>query len=340
MDRPTFDDARRVLRQYGFAVGGEGELVRHDGGFSGADVWRVATSAGPCCLRRWPIEAPSHDRIRWIHTLLQHAHTVGCRFLPLPLRTDTGATVVEQSDRLWELTNWLPGRADDAAALDEARLTSAARALGHFHVALASEPWAAVVPAASPGLVERLERLDRGLSDGMHDVRDAGVPFDWIGLAARRDEYMALFGRAATLIRPHLAEAAGRVLRLQPCIRDLRREHLLFSNGELTGLVDFGAVQIDHPAIDTARLLGEGAGDDESRRTATLDAYRSTVGPQFADAVDAELIAAFDGGNVLLSPYNWLRWILVERREFADRAAVLRRLDELMARLRHLLAQV
>lgn len=336
MDRSTFDNACQVLRQYGFAVSGEGALVRHDGGFSGADVWRVATSAGPCCLKRWPTESPGVERIRWVHTLLRHAHSTGCRFVPLPLRTEAGATVVELSGRYWELTNWLDGRADDAPLLSEVRLTSAARAVAQFHVSLSSEPWAAVAPAVSPGVVDRLERLDRGLADGFHDVRTAVMTFDWIGLAARRDEYLGLFGRAATLVRPQLAEAATRTLRLQPCIRDLRREHLLFSADSLTGVVDYGAVQMDHPAIDTARLLGECAGDDELRRHVALASYRTAVGQRFSDAADTTLVAAFDRSNVLLSPGNWLRWILVERREFVDRAAVLRRFDVLMARLRRL----
>jgi homoserine kinase type II len=42
-----------------------------------------------------------------------------------------------------------------------------------------------------------------------------------------------------------------------PCFCDLHADHVLFSGETVTGMVDFGAMKIDHPAIDLARLLGD-----------------------------------------------------------------------------------
>jgi homoserine kinase type II len=336
MAEPSFHDIDEVLRRYGFTVTGPPAVVRVGGGFSGADVWRVDTTAGMCCLRRWPASEPGRDRLRWIHTILRQAYFAGCRFLPLPLAAEDAATAVIQAGRLWELTNWLDGRADDSPSLDERRMTSAVRAFAQFHRTLCDEPWASVAAAPSPGLVDRLERLDHGLATGLADLRAAEIPLGWSELAARRDEYLRLFGRAAAIVRPHVSDFAGRSRILQPCIRDLRREHLLFDGDELCGLVDFGAMQMEHPAIDVARLLGECVGDDRARRDAALAEYRAAAGPALADAADPAVVGAFDAGNLVLSPYNWLRWILVEGRDFADRRAVLQRLDALLARLQTL----
>lgn len=44
--------------------------------------------------------------------------------------------------------------------------------------------------------------------------------------------------------------------RLQPCIRDIWHDHVLFDGDRVTGLIDFGAMQIDTPATDIARLVG------------------------------------------------------------------------------------
>jgi homoserine kinase type II len=230
----------------------------------------------------------------------------------------------------------MSGGPHENPTLNDARLAAACRALAKFHGALADEPWAGAVEEPSPGLAERLMRIDEGLATGLRELRSAPSPFDWAELQIRRDEYVDLFAPAAAIVRPRLVDGRARRRRLQPCIRDIRREHLLFVGDELTGLVDFGALQMDHPAIDTARLLGECVGDDGSRRDTALAAYRAAAPPQLADAADPALIDAFDGANLVLSPGNWLRWILIEQRRFADRAAVVRRMDELMMRLRRL----
>lgn len=326
-----------VLGRFGFEVGRGTPLDRVGGGFSGADVWRVETAAGPCCLRRWPADGPDADRIRWIHVILRHAHAVGCKFLPLPLEAaDSGSTLIHHGERLWELSDWATGHADYAPEPSEAKLRSTIRAFATFHAATVNEPWASAVEESSPGIAERLARLDAGLASGLRDLRAADAPFDWRELAGRRDEYVALFAKGARIVRPQLVAALQHRRRLQPCVRDVRREHLLFVEDQLSGLVDFGAMQMEHPAIDVARIVAECAGDDEPLRDAALAEYRSAAPSELAIAADPALVQAFDGGNLLLSPGNWLRWILVENREFPDRSAVLQRFDALMVRLRRL----
>ena len=44
---------------------------------------------------------------------------------------------------------------------------------------------------------------------------------------------------------------------LQRCIRDLRRDHLLFQGDQLSGIVDFDAMGVDNVSADVARLLAD-----------------------------------------------------------------------------------
>ena len=52
------------------------------GGFSGARFWRVESAAGQLCLRCWPREHPTRDRLEQIHRVLRHAHSSGLLFVP------------------------------------------------------------------------------------------------------------------------------------------------------------------------------------------------------------------------------------------------------------------
>ena len=45
------------------------------------------------------------------------------------------------------------------------------------------------------------------------------------------------------------------------------------------------------------------------------------------------LVGVLDQSAVLLSGMNWLKWLLLERRQFEGRERVLQRLDAIIARL-------
>ena len=47
------------------------------GGMSGAQFWRITAPRGTLCLRRWPIEHPSPERLQFIHAVLRHAAASG-----------------------------------------------------------------------------------------------------------------------------------------------------------------------------------------------------------------------------------------------------------------------
>ena len=74
-----------------------------------------------------------------------------------------------------------------------------------------------------------------------------------------------------------------------------------------TGIIDFGAMDIDTPATDVARLLGSLVGDDETGWRTGLSAY-SENRPLSADGTRAA--KALDASSAILAGCNWIRWIV------------------------------
>src|SRR4051812_18512898 len=82
------------------------------GGFSGAVLWRLNSPRGLLCLRRWPPEHPSAERLAWIHRVVAHVVARGFDLLPQPILTRDGRSFVECDRHLWELAPWMSGHAD------------------------------------------------------------------------------------------------------------------------------------------------------------------------------------------------------------------------------------
>lgn len=303
------------------------------GGFSGARFWRLQTEAGPLCLRRWPTEHPSVPRLGWIHSVLKHAATGGVSFIPLPRLTADGNSWVMHDGHLWEITPWLPGRADFHATPvgphREARLRAALAALARFHVATANFG-DGCRRGASPGISQRRERLQGLLSGGLVRLADGIRGEVWPELAACAPTLLRCFSVVADETLRLLTAAGGLEVPLTPCIRDVWHDHVLFTGDEVTGFVDFGAMRTDSVATDLARLLGSLAGNDADAWQMGLDAYASV---RALGGEERSLIEAFDRSGVLLSGVNWLEWVFLERRRFADRPAVLGRMRGILARL-------
>jgi homoserine kinase type II len=141
---------------------------------------------------------------------------------------------------------------------------------------------------------------------------------------------LALFLPLAAEIAGQLAAAARIALPLQPAIRDVWHDHVLFTGDEVSGLVDFGALRIDTPLADVARLVGSLAGDDLPARDHALAAYHALR--PLSDQ-DRTLIDLLDRSGVLLAGFSWLEWLYLDRRTFDDLPAITRRLETILLRL-------
>ena len=303
------------------------------GGFSGAQFWRLLTPRGPLCLRRWPREHPSREQLEFIQAVLWHVHQEGFRLVPLPLETREHAGYVCEAGHFWELTPWLPGSADFRLSPSPGKLPAALATLAGFHRASASFPLPTRGPLASPGILDRAQRL-RGWTAGKLDSLATAIrPADWPQLAPRARRLRELFSTAAEQVSDTLASAATLAVPMQPCIRDIWHDHVLFVGERVSGLVDFGALRAESVAADIARLLGSLCGDAAEDWQLGLAAYQEVRPLSTAETL---LVSAFDRANVLLSGMNWLDRIYLQGRQFDDRAAVEARLDENIGRLEHL----
>jgi Ser/Thr protein kinase RdoA (MazF antagonist) len=317
--------AYAVLRHYPL-----GEWVAlipagNHGGFSGARLWRVASPARLLCLRAWPEPGPPPQRLRAIHALMDEARRVGLEFVPAVFRTTSGATWVEHAGRLWELTAWLPGEADFRDRPTPQRLEAACTALARLHLAWSR---AATPNGPCPAVRRRLDSAREWM---------ALVSSGWRPAFHNKDDLIDAWGRRAwRVLDAHLPRLPERLaawadvpLPAHPCLCDVWHAHVLFEGEAVTGLIDYGSVKVDHAAADLARLLGSLVPDDRERTAAGLAAYARLRPLSLQEQM---LVRVLDETGTLLGAANWLRWLYREGRRFEDRAAVARRLAELVVR--------
>jgi Ser/Thr protein kinase RdoA (MazF antagonist) len=206
-------------------------------------------------------------------------------------------------------------------------------ALARFHRAAQGFRVPGGKAGPSPGIGHRLKQARQWLAGGLDELSALLGPAVCPGLFDRARRVLALAGTTGPALVPRLEAAAGEQVPLQPCIRDVWRNHVLFEADRVSGLIDFGSLAVDNVAADVARLLGSLAGDDPALREVGLSAYAS-VRP--LGDVEALLLEAFDQSTVVMSGLNWCDWIYRQHRTFADWRAVGARLDEILGRLEHL----
>jgi Ser/Thr protein kinase RdoA (MazF antagonist) len=303
--------------------------------FSGARLWCLNTDRGELCLRRFPPSHPDKYRLEFIQAVLWHVRQEGFCLAPLPIETMHRHGYVPFDGHLWELTPWLPGSADFAAAPSALKLENALRVLAEFHCHVRSFPLPEPGPTTSPGIAERRLRLQDLIGGGLAKLQsfmDQKREI-WPEMAQIAPQILKQFGEATPRIMPLIESALMAKVRLIPAIRDIWSAHVLYQGDQVSGIVDYASMRPESAATDVARLLGSTAGDDRELWQRGLAAYQA-VCPM--NPSELGLIEVFDLSSVLLSPIQWLHWIYVEDREFGNRPAVVARCQSLLARLTHL----
>lgn len=170
--------APAVIAQYSSLLAGRATVVPlgNAGGLSGSVLWQVRAADGSVyCLRQWPVEHPTAERLLFIHSVLRH---VAGR-LPVvaqPLVTDRGVTFVRQEGHYWELTRWLPGEPDADMPARESRARAAMAMLAQFH-AIAAEFQSTVGPA--PAIDDRVRLINAARQGGLAAIEHAmAMPVD------------------------------------------------------------------------------------------------------------------------------------------------------------------
>lgn len=315
------------------------EALGDAGGFSGASIARLTTPRGPLCLKALPVDYP-RERLEFVQAVLWVAEREGFDLAPIPIATTEDAGYIEYRERLWELTPWMPGEADFHASPSTDKLVAALTALAWFHRATADFPIPEPSFTASPGIAGRLSRLAHWKSSGIRDIVDRVSRIGDHAFGGRGAEIRSLssrllrgFDQTAPRVERELRQVAMTSVRLQPCIRDIWHDHLLFVGQRVSGIVDFDAMQVDSVAVDLARLIGSLVGDDVDARRVAVAAYRQV---RSLNDDEIALIDAFDHANALMSGLQWLEWLVVEHRVFPDFAKVVARMQDIVNRLERL----
>jgi Ser/Thr protein kinase RdoA (MazF antagonist) len=329
-----------LLAQFGVAPQHRLEPIRENAGFSGAQVWRVIDDCGAWAMRATPESAVILDRVRGLHRLIHALRRREFTLLPCPERNPAGESLLLAAGFAWQLEPWMPGTADFHAVPHRTRLVAVMHALAIFHRAAAEfEPvgeerqWFFIDRGPSPGLTERLRHLQRWDQRLRDTARASLATLDWPEFRVLGLEVLRRFEQRAASIATLLAPFRDIDLPLQPCLRDIWHDHLLFTGERLTGLIDPHACRSDCVATDLARCLGSLLGDNPAEWDFALQAYQE-IRPLSLD--ERASVEVFDRSAVLLNGLTWLEWVCLRGRVFPVRERVIARMRDIVERLERL----
>lgn len=295
------------------------------GGFSDATAWMVDHGGRRFVLKSFATTA-SRAHAEWVHAFMRHVRAAGVPEVPTVERTRDGDSLhADPAGTLWELLEGKPGNAEAHPSAEQA--SAAADALARVHRAAAAWPACPRRVDHSPGVLHRVARA-RALLKRPWTTRLAAADHSPL-----HDRFLLaseiVAGPVGQRAVARVAAWQSRPVAVQPVLRDVWSEHILFVGSEVKGIIDWHAAGIDTPATDLGRLLGSWAGDDEMVRV-VLDAY-GAIQPITGEEV--ALVPFFRDTGIVFGLGNWFRWIVEENRQFADIGNVEQRLDALLAAL-------
>ncbi len=296
------------------------------GGASGSDLFRyTARDGSDLVLKAWPIEQSTLRRVKQVHTWIDHVSDL--EFIPRLRRSKEGSTVALTQGRCWEVATWMPGSPATTGSPTPEHVETVLINLAKLHLRWAS---LGVRLEKSPGLKARVEEI-RQLGSGelaqlqkiVTSQKDSVVRTtaqSWLEAAGRLD-----FRKYAST---ELDE-----LYIQPCLRDARPEHFLFRDDRITGLIDFGAMDVDSVVADLSRLILEWFENDRTLYDFALKAYERV---RLLSERESHALRSFEVTSRILSGARWIRWAFVDGRVFDDPLALERGLKTALGRLRSL----
>lgn len=314
-------------------------------GLSGSPVLLVRRPSGERFVLKSFGPHVRPQRAAWVHALMGHLATAGLDTVPRLRPRLANARwaapipgcetlVADDAGRLWEVANFLSGspRAAPSAAEAAAALTGLAR----LHAAAArlggSEPCIEASAAVRRRVIQAAQIQAAPWRRLEPDGRRV-VPPAMTTLVLQAIDVFESNGGAAACGR--VSAVKEMAVTAQAVLRDVWSDHVLFlDDGRLAGFIDFHAAGRDTPATDLARLLGSWdapAHPTEGRWLQpwqqALDAYEA-VRP--LEPGERALIPWLHATGVICGLDNWFRWLITERREFADTSTVLSRIARLV----------
>ncbi|QDT67711.1 Phosphotransferase enzyme family protein [Planctomycetes bacterium MalM25] len=287
-------------------------------GLSEDTVWRLEGGSQTLAVRCWRINDYKLQLIRQLRRVLSWTCKEGLAFVAAPI----GEPIHDGEGGLWEMAPWKSGSPLSELSEDSSAVEEAVKGLVQWHVVARrlSDP-----PSWFPRGMQlrryRLKQLDT-IAQEIPWLVDDRVAARWPELTPLVRGRCQAAERAAQAIRSiDWSQATSQMIH-----GDARPEHFLIENGELTGLIDFGAMRRDTPWADLARLAGElGPGRIEE----VVSLYEQASG----QPVDRAAVAALDLAGAAVSSANWSRWLSDPSRHWPDPELVRQRLRSISSRL-------
>ena len=335
-------------------------------GFSGSNVWLVCREpffSDPTAQQsRFVLKSFAGQtavaHAQWVHRLMGYLRDTGMPEVPEIMVSQTGSTLqIDPADTLWELLRFMPGNSVQCPSPMQARM--ALQALAQLHTAAAGMPPGPQL-GASPGRLRRLAQIQQLLLVPWQERRpvlwwshqqgqsskNALNVLDCRPLFARLDAAIVVFEAAGgTAVLNRLLQSQAEATVLQPVLRDVWSEHVLFCNpqedsqhesdhGSGLAFIDFHAAGIDTPATDVARLLGSWTAPPNRQQLPLLEAWSDAIAAyervRPLTKIERALVSLFHVTGTVLGLDNWFRWTLEEGRCFVERRRVLARIDRLI----------
>ena len=295
------------------------------GGFSGTAVFQTTTNDGrELAVRRTPKSmALPPERLRRLYGILRQISQCGCQVIPLQLlpanpetqihrgKNRTVVPWVHAEDSIWQMEPWMPGLSLAGHELTTPHLRAALAALNQFHQrateavrVVGSDDWFLNATRSSPAVLRRLSivgELQTGLLKKLWHQLQEDPDERFRSLAVRVYEILTTW---LPWLQNELTAMSTIAFPVQPVLRDVWRAHVLFTDCEVTGLIDLSAAASDHVTVDLTRLVRSWFGSDISCVQNALEEYQSL---RILSRPEQRLLRSLDASTVLLSPVTWLR---------------------------------
>ncbi len=330
---------RRVIQQFSLSSNSNRTFEEVTAGFSGAKIVRVSADGEVYALRGWPIPSLPKQRIQELHRYLSFLKSHG---LPVSVPytcLQNHESLIQNNGFLWQVEPWLAGTPRDRTSLTANERQSMMHTLAKVHLYSAQyiasssgSEWFETRISTVPAIGERLALIEKWNISRIHRYRNA-LAFAPSELRDLCNSVLEQYQRNSPDIASELHQISNATCPLFPCWRDLWRDHLLFENDKVTGLIDASATRLDHVGTDISRLLGSFFEDDKEQWQFALDDYSEV---RQLSATDLAVINALDRSSVLLSGMTWVhRWKQGNISE-SQIATVVKRLIVIERRMSHL----
>ncbi len=268
-------------------------------------VYRVETPAGRYAMKRWPVTM-ERDRLSKIHRFQDYLAVSEKPVTAGLIRWSNGDTLLEADGVYWEITEWKTGLpiAEIGQASDE-QIKQCAEAIALLHGRSGSYETQTCKP---PGLQQRYE----GMLKAARPPNNKRLRF--LDSIATHNKYLAAnvlhdIHRRAMSIIPDFLDPMKRLAETPvTCfwiLRDVWREHILFRDNRLSGIIDFGAARVDWPGLDLVRAFGTLMFDSDPRWSPAVARYSDLRSDNSLVHTDLKIVHR---ASVALSALQWLDW--------------------------------